>query len=183
METVKSHLTIQETSIFGVRLFKLTPIEDARGWFARLYYDREFDEFEIYDIFSQVNLSFTERCGTIRGLHYQADPYAQAKIVQCLHGAIYDVILDLRKESSTYKTWFSVELSDKNRQSVYIPEGCAHGFQTLTDHCDVLYLATNDYAPAANRGVRWDDPSFNFSWPKGITLVSNQDQNWANWID
>jgi dTDP-4-dehydrorhamnose 3,5-epimerase len=129
----------------------------------------------------QANLSLSERRGTLRGLHYQVAPYQEAKLMRCVRGGIYDVIVDLRPESPTYKQWLSVELTADNRKALYIPEGFAHGYQTLADNTEVLYPVSQFYTPGAERGIRWNDPTFAIEWPTTETLIlSEKDKCWPD---
>ena len=132
----------------------------------------------------QANLSYSKRKGTIRGIHYQVEPFGEAKLVRCVRGAIWDVIIDLRPASSTYLQWFGVELSASNRLQLYVPKNFAHGFQTLVDDTEVMYQVSEFYAPDAERGIRWNDPSFSIGWPQSSELtLSAKDQNWPNFTD
>ncbi len=155
----------EETTIQGAVVVDVEPRSDDRGFFARAWCEQEFEAHGLNPRLAQANLSYNRRRGTLRGLHYQAAPYEEAKLVRCIRGAMYDVIVDLRRASSTYLHWAAVELSADNRKALYVPEGCAHGFQTLDDDTEVLYLITHRHIPHAERGVRWDDPVFNIAWP------------------
>src|SRR5262249_49758163 len=138
---------------------------DERGGFARLWCRREFAEHGLNAAFVQCNGSFSARRGTLRGLHYQAAPYQEAKLVRCIRGAIFDVLVDLRRDSQTYLRWFGVELTADNWKMIYVPEGCAHGYLTLEDNVEVMYPVTSFYHPEAERGLRWDDPLVAIQWP------------------
>jgi dTDP-4-dehydrorhamnose 3,5-epimerase len=155
-----------ETSIAGALVVDPERRTDERGYFARTYCAREFAVHGLDPAIAQCSASFSSGTGTLRGMHYQADPHAEAKLVRCTHGAIYDVILDLRPDSSTYLRWYAAELSEENARALFIPIGCAHGFQTLRDRSEVLYQISVPYEPAAARGVRWDDPAFAIAWPE-----------------
>ena len=154
------------TPIDGAWVVTPEPIEDQRGLFARTFCTEEFAARGLDTRVAQCNTSFNDRAGTLRGLHYQAEPDGEAKLVRCTQGAIYDVAVDLRPGSPTFRKWFGVELSAANRHAFFIPEGCAHGFQTLQDASEVLYQMSTPYVPGAGRGVRWDDPGFGISWPE-----------------
>jgi dTDP-4-dehydrorhamnose 3,5-epimerase len=155
---------------------------DRRGFFARTWCAKEFQAQGLVARIALVNVSHNERKGTLRGMHYQERPHAETKIVGCKRGAIYDVVLDLRENSPSYRKWFGVELTDENQRSLYIPEGCAHGFQSLTDGAEVLYLMSEFYAPACARGVRYDDPAFRIQWPLPVTCISDADGNWPDYL-
>ena len=141
------------------------PNVDERGAFARLFCAREFASRGLVDRFVQHSVSLNARRGTVRGLHFQAAPFTETKLVRCVRGAIFDVIVDLRPKSPTFGRWCALDLSASAWTSIYIPEGCAHGYQTLRDDCEVEYLTTPEYAPAAARGIRWDDPAIAIAWP------------------
>ena len=173
-----------ETPLPRVYLIDVEYAEDERGWFARGWCRKEFEAHGLNAAFVQCNLSFTRRRHTIRGLHYQVAPNSEAKLVRCTRGAMYDVVVDLRPGSPTYKQWFGVELSDSNRRMLYVSEGCAHGFQTLVDDTEVFYPVTGFYAPESERGVRWDDPAFGIVWPAAPhRIVSAKDRRWPDHAD
>jgi len=172
-----------ETKIPGAFVVDLEPHSDERGFFARAWCAREFEEHGLESRLMQCNLSFNERAGTLRGMHYQREPHAEAKAIRCTRGAIYDVIVDLRPDSGTYKQWLAVELSAENRRLLHVPEGCAHGYQTLTDETETLYLVSAFYAPEAEGGVRWDDPAFGIEWPATAErLISPKDAAWPDFV-
>jgi dTDP-4-dehydrorhamnose 3,5-epimerase len=149
----------------GVWLIDLEKHVDDRGWFARTWCAREFAEHGICADFKQSNLSFNAKAGTLRGMHIQLAPHPEAKLVQCVRGAIYDVVVDLRPDSPTHKKWFAAELSEENNRILFIPAGLAHGFQTLTDNSSVFYQMSEFYHPECASGFRWDDPAFEIAWP------------------
>jgi dTDP-4-dehydrorhamnose 3,5-epimerase len=155
-----------ETAIRGAFVVGLDRIGDDRGYFARTYSGREFAEHGLDPAIAECSMSFNRRTGTLRGMHYQADPHGEAKLVRCTRGAIHDVVLDLRSDSATYLRWEAVELSEENGRALFVPMGCAHGFQTLRENSEVLYQISTRYEPIAARGVRWDDPAFGISWPE-----------------
>jgi dTDP-4-dehydrorhamnose 3,5-epimerase len=159
-------MIFQETAINGAWIVAPEPIEDERGLFARTFCAEEFQARGIDIRVAQCNTSFNARAGTLRGLHFQAEPHGEAKLVRCTQGAIYDVAVDLRPDSPSYRRWFSVELTAANRRAFFIPEGCAHGFQSLRDASEVLYQMSTPYVPGAERGLRWDDPAFGVKWPE-----------------
>ncbi len=170
------HLTPRETSIAGLWVAETKRITDARGSFARLYCSDELDPAVAGRPIVQINQSLTHQIGAIRGLHFQRPPHAEMKIVRCLSGRVWDVAVDLRRGSSTYLRWHAEELSPHNLRMMIIPEGCAHGFQVLEAASELLYLHTAAYAPEAESGVRFDDPSVAISWPLPPTVVSDRDQ-------
>jgi dTDP-4-dehydrorhamnose 3,5-epimerase len=156
-----------ETPLTGAWVIDLEELGDERGWFARTFDSEEFRTRGLNPEVVQCNASFNTRRGTLRGMHYQAEPHAESKLVRCVRGAIFDVAVDLRRDSPTFRRWHGVELSGENRRAYYIPAGLAHGFQTLTHDCEVFYLMGHRYVPEAARGVRWDDPAFAIAWPAG----------------
>ena len=168
-----------ETKLEGAYLIGPDCLEDERGFFARTFCQEEFKKHGLSLNIVQCNVSFNKKKGTLRGMHYQVAPCEEAKVVSCIRGAIYDVILDLRQDSPTYYQWFAMELSAENYKMLYVPGGFAHGFQTLTDECFLQYFMFEFYSPEHASGVRWNDPFFNISWPiKNPTMVSKNDQNW-----
>lgn len=168
-------MIFRDLEIPGAYLLEPERHEDARGFFARTYCRREFEGLGLEATVAQCNVSFNHRRGTVRGMHYQAPPSEEAKLVRCTRGAIWDVILDLRPDSASFKHHTAVELDADDRASLYIPAGVAHGFQTLTDSAEVFYQMSELYDPEAARGVRWDDPAFSISWPQEITVISERD--------
>ena len=173
-------MKFEATPLPGVFVIEPEPINDERGFFARLFSQHEFAQHSLNPGLSQCSLSYNARAGTLRGLHYQAQPYGEAKLVRCTRGAIYDVALDLRQDSPAFKQWFAVELNSDNHRQLYLPEGCAHGFQTLIDHAEVYYHIAAPYVAAAARGVRWDDPAFNIAWPRTVSCISERDRAYAD---
>jgi dTDP-4-dehydrorhamnose 3,5-epimerase len=169
-------LIFTPTPLAGAWLVELEPIADDRGFFARSFCREEFEARGLDPRIAQTNISFNRRRGTLRGLHYQAAPYAEAKLVRCTQGAIWDAIVDLRPESPTYKRWHGVELSAASRRALYVPEGFAQGFQTLADNSEVLYLMSQFYRPDAARGLRWDDPALGIAWPIADPQLSDRDR-------
>jgi dTDP-4-dehydrorhamnose 3,5-epimerase len=153
---------------------------DSRGLFARTFCEDEFAAAGLPTRFVQSSVSFNTRCGTLRGLHYQAPPKAEGKLVRCTRGAIYDVVVDLRSLSATFLHWIGIELTAENRRGLYVPPGCAHGFQTLTDDAEVLYLMTEFHAPDLARGVRWNDPVFGVEWPIANATLSERDATYPD---
>jgi dTDP-4-dehydrorhamnose 3,5-epimerase len=160
----------------GSYVIDLSPFTDSRGWFARTYCSQEFQQIGHTKEWVQINHSFTEAAGCIRGLHYQLPPFTEIKLLRCVAGAVYDVIVDLRKGSPTFLQWFGTELSAKNKMMLYIPEGFAHGFQTLTNDCELIYHHTALYTPGAEGGLRFNDPRLGIQWPLAPTVISERDQ-------
>jgi len=155
-------------------------IEDERGWFARVYCEAEFKERGMETSFPQHSLSFSREKGTLRGLHYQNEPHSETKLVTCLQGIIWDVLVDLRPDSPTYRHWTGLELSAGNGVELYIPEGCAHGFQTLTDDVLLRYMISRPYAPDFATGIRYDDPALGIPWPDKPSIMSEKDRSWPH---
>jgi dTDP-4-dehydrorhamnose 3,5-epimerase len=169
-----------ETKISGAYLIEIEAMVDERGFFARSFCTNEFQQHGLNANFVQCNVSFTSQRGTIRGMHYQIAPDTETKLVRCTKGAIYDVILDLRPSSPTFKQWVATELNADNHQMFYIPPGCAHGFQTLVDDTEVFYQMAGVYIPDAARGVRWDDPAFEIEMPLMVSVINQRDRNYLN---
>lgn len=168
-----------ETKLAGGYIIELEKIEDDRGFFARTFCQREFEAHGLNPRIAQCSVSFNRRKGTLRGMHYQVAPYEESKLVRCTMGAIYDVAVDLRPESRTFKQWVAVELTGENGRMFYIPQGLAHGFQTLVDNTEVFYQMSEFYHPQCARGVRWDDPAFGMSWPIKEVIISIKDASFA----
>ena len=162
----------------GVYLVELEPHTDARGMFARAFCAREFAEQGLQTSFVQANVSTNERAGTVRGLHFQRQPHAEVKLVRCTSGAVYDVVVDMRKDSPTYLRWFGAELTEKNGTMMYVPEGFAHGYQALSDGASVFYMVSAYYTPAAEGGLRHDDPALAIEWPRPVATISDKDARW-----
>ncbi len=171
-------MKLRKTDIPDVCIIEYEPRSDDRGSFVRIFCEQELAAGGISFPIVQANLSLNTKKGTLRGLHFQRSPKAEDKIVQCLKGKIYDVVLDLRPNTGTYGKWLSYELSESALRSIYIPKGCAHGFQTLTDYCEVLYCMSEFYSPEHYSGIRWDDPRFGITWPIANPVLSRQDQSW-----
>jgi dTDP-4-dehydrorhamnose 3,5-epimerase len=168
-------------SVAGSYLVEPEPVEDARGFFARTFCRDEFESHGLNPELVQCSVSFNRQRGTLRGLHYQKPPHAEAKLVRCTAGAIHDVVLDLRPDSPSYLRWEGLELNAGNRRAVYIPEGCAHGFMTLVDASEVFYQMSAAYHPASSAGVRWNDPAFGIEWPAGEIIISERDSRFELW--
>lgn len=171
-----------ETELKDAFIIEPEPIEDERGFFARIFCEEEFKKRGINFKIVQCNISFNKKKGIIRGMHYQIPPYEEAKIVYCIRGAIYDVIIDLRSNSPTYKKWIAVELSAENRRMLYIPKGFAHGFQTLKDNTELFYLMSEFYHPEYAQGIRWDDPAFRIKWPLKRVIIKERDKNFPDFM-
>ncbi len=167
-----------ETKLAGVYIIELEKIEDDRGFFARTFCQREFEAHGLNPRIAQCSVSFNRRKGTLRGMHYQVAPYEESKLVRCTMGAIYDVAVDLRPDSLTHKQWMAVELTEDNRRALYIPAGCAHGFQTLVDDAEVYYQISEFYHPEVAKGIRWDDPAFGITWPLSDPILSERDRSY-----
>jgi dTDP-4-dehydrorhamnose 3,5-epimerase len=167
-----------ETKLKGSYIIEIEKIEDERGFFARTWDQKKFDKIGLNSKLSQCSISFNKEAGTLRGMHYQEKPYQEAKIVRCTKGKIFDVIIDLRKNSKTLMNWFGVELSSQNYKILYVPEGFAHGFQTLEDDTEVFYQISKEYMPEFARGKLWNDPKFNISWPIKSPIISEKDEQW-----
>jgi len=165
------------TPLPGAWVIELEHLSDERGWFARSFDVEEFQARGLEPTVAQCNVSFNPRRGTLRGMHYQVEPHGESKLVRCVRGSIFDVAVDLRAGSATHCRWHGVELSAENRLAFYIPAGLAHGFQTLTDECEVLYQMGHRYVPQAARGVRWDDTAFGIRWPTvdSVRTISDKD--------
>jgi dTDP-4-dehydrorhamnose 3,5-epimerase len=166
------------TAVHGAWVIDPEPIEDARGRFMRAWCAREFAQHAIEFVPVQANMGSSKSKGTVRGMHYQQAPDLEAKLVRCTRGRIFDVALDLRRHLPTYGKWFGVELTAENGRMLYVPEQCAHGYQTLEDDTEMYYMASAVYAPSSARGVRFNDPAFSIEWPLPTTIVSQQDLNW-----
>ena len=171
-------MQFHKTSLKDLMLIEPEKLEDERGFFARIWDQEIFNKIGLNSKIIQCSISSNKKKGTLRGLHIQYPPYEEAKIVRCTKGKIYDIVVDLRKNSSTFKKWFSVELSADNYKMLYVPEGCAHGYQTLEDNTEAAYQMTEAFKPEHYGGVRWDDPSFGIKLPLEITVISKKDTMW-----
>jgi dTDP-4-dehydrorhamnose 3,5-epimerase len=175
-------MIFHETRIPGVFEINLEPKLDERGFFARSWCREEFESHGLNPKLAQCNVSFNRRKGTLRGLHFQAAPHAETKLVRCTKGAIYDVVLDLRPQSRTFRNWISALLTAESRNAIYVPEGCAHGFLTLEDESEVFYQMSEIYNAESAQGVRWDDPAFQISWPEKVEVISERDRRYPNFL-
>jgi dTDP-4-dehydrorhamnose 3,5-epimerase len=176
-------MIFHETKLKGAYTIEIEPIRDNRGFFARANCQREFAEFGLTTDFVQSNITFSPKAGTLRGLHYQIAPHKEVKLVRCIRGAIYDIIVDLRPESDTFMEWLATRLTAEARNMIYIPGGFAHGYQTLEDDTEVFYQVAQFYAPEFERGIRWNDPALNIAWPQTDFLtLSEKDKAWADFV-
>jgi dTDP-4-dehydrorhamnose 3,5-epimerase len=173
-------MLFQETGLKGAWVIEVAPASDHRGFFARTFCTREFQDYGLETCFSQHSLSVSRQKGTLRGMHFQVAPHEEVKVVTCHRGAIWDVIIDLRPESPTFRRWEAFELSQANHRRLYIPRGFAHGFQTLSPAVEVGYLISTPYVPHAASGVRYNDPAFAIEWPLPISAISEKDESWPN---
>lgn len=173
-------MKFEESKIAGVFEIRLEARPDDRGFFARAWCQKEFEDRGLNPRIVQCNISRNLRKGTLRGMHYQAHPFSEAKVVRCTSGAVYDVVLDLRPHSRTFKQWVSIVLTEESGNMVYIPDGCAHGFLTLTDGADVFYLMSEFYNPDSARGVRWNDYAFGIVWPEKVEVISERDRTYPD---
>ena len=170
-----------ETKLPGTFIIEVARLEDERGFFGRTFCRNEFAGRGLNPNVAQCNISFNRDAGTLRGMHYQSAPYAEDKLIRCTKGKLYDVIVDLRRESATFKQWIAVELTEENRLMLYVPKGCAHGFQTLVDNTEIFYQMSEFYHPASVCGVRWNDPAFGIRWPMmEQVIMSDRDRNWPD---
>lgn len=170
----------RETKLSGTFEIQIEPLRDERGFFARTWCSREFDEHGLKPQIAQSNLSSNDHRGTLRGLHYQEAPHGEAKLVQCIRGVIYDVVVDLRPGSRTYCDWIAVFLTAEKHNMLYVPEGCAHGFLTMEEQSEVFYQMSQFYNPEASRGVRWNDPAFRITWPADVRVISERDRTYPD---
>jgi dTDP-4-dehydrorhamnose 3,5-epimerase len=176
-------MKFRTTRFAGLYVIEPELLMDERGSFARTWCKREFTERGLSPDLAQCNISFNKRRGTLRGMHHQIFPHEEAKLVRCTAGGVYDVVIDLRPESETYKQWFAVELTAENRKMIYIPEGFSHGFMTLQDNTEVFYQMSTFYAPACARGVRYNDPAFAVQWPMEVAVISDKDMQYPDFVE
>jgi dTDP-4-dehydrorhamnose 3,5-epimerase len=175
-------MIFKTTELAGAALVELERREDARGFFARTYCEREFGAHGLPTRMVQASMSLTRRAGTLRGMHYQSSPHAEDKLVRCVRGAIWDAIVDIRPESATYCKWLGVELSESNGRMLLVPKGFAHGFVALSNDAAVCYQMSEFYAPEAQCGARHDDPAFGIRWPVPVTDMSEKDRAWPDFV-
>lgn len=171
------------TILQGAYIIDAEPMYDLRGFFARSWCAKQFEAHGLEANLSQCSISYNNKTGTLRGMHYQANPHAEAKLVRCTAGAIYDVIIDLRPTSQTFKAWISLELTAENRRMIYVPKGFAHGFQSLKDNSEVFYQVSEFYYPELSLNVRWDDPAFGIKWPEvDCRIISDRDLSYPDFL-
>src|SRR5215831_3079632 len=176
-----SVMRFTETQIHGAYIIDIDRREDHRGFFARSWCQKEFEAHGLVTSFVQANISYSHKKGTLRGMHFQSRPYQKVKLVRCTKKRIVDIIIDLRPESPTHRQWISKELTVDNRTMLYIPEGCAHGYQTLEDNTEVVYDTSQFYAPQHATGVLYNDPAFGIEWPLPVAVISEADRNWPRY--
>jgi dTDP-4-dehydrorhamnose 3,5-epimerase len=178
-------MIFHETKLKGVFEIRPEPIADERGFFARTWCAQEFAERRLSSKLVQCSISFNARKGTLRGVHYQAAPHAEIKVVRCTQGSMFDVAVDLRQDSPTFRQWVGITLTATNHEMLYIPEGCAHGFLTLEDNTEALYHMSEFYNPESARGARWDDPAFQIAWPAKPRVISERDRTYPDfdWVN
>lgn len=176
-------MIFKETPLPGAYVIDIQRHEDERGFFARTWCQQEYTEQGLNPRLVQSSISYNKSKGTLRGMHYQLPPFAEVKVVRCTRGAIYDVVLDLRRESPTYRQHFGVVLTPENHTMLYVPAGCAHGLLTLEEESEVLYLISEFYAPDYARGVRWDDPAFGIQWPGAVQVISERDAHYPDFVE
>ncbi|MBC8502037.1 MAG: dTDP-4-dehydrorhamnose 3,5-epimerase [Nitrosopumilus sp.] len=174
-------MIFSETKLSGAYIIDIEKIEDERGFFARTWDKNEFSKLGLESEFVQSSISVNKKKGTIRGMHYQIKPYEESKVVRCIKGRIFDVIIDLRTDSKTFKKWFSVELSGDNYKMLYIPKGFAHGFQTLEDNTEIYYEISEQHSTILSKGVKYDDETFDIKWPLEISIISEKDKSFEKY--
>ena len=167
-----------KTTVNDAYIVELDKREDHRGFFARTWDKNEFEEHNLNSNLVQCNVSFSKKRGTLRGMHYQKKPFEESKLIRCTKGKIFDVIIDLRTHSSTFKKWFGVELTQENYKMLYVPEGFAHGFQSLEDNSEIIYQVSEFYTPNSELGIHWNDPAFNITWPIEEKIITDKDNSW-----
>lgn len=173
-------MIFDSTTVLGVFEIQIDPKVDERGFFARCWCQKEFADQGLESELVQCSLSYNTRKGTLRGVHYQMDPHSETKVIRCTRGAIYDVVVDLRRHSPTFRGWIARVLTQANRHMMYVPAGCGHGFLTLEDETEVLYQMSEFYHPDSARGVRWDDPTFRIEWPEAVQVISERDRTYPD---
>jgi len=171
-----------ETRLAGTYVIELEKFTDDRGFFSRAWCAREFEEQGLAEFTAQANLSFNHKKGTLRGMHYQVAPFEEVKLVRCIRGALFDVIIDIRKDSPTKGQHFGIELSADNRKMLYVPAGFAHGFQTLEDNTEAFYQVSEFYTPTAEHGIRYNDSDMGIEWPFEVSTISDKDATWPDYI-
>ena len=174
-------MIFNETALLGAYIIEPERLEDHRGFFGRIWCNNELKQKGLQHKLAQSNVGFSYRKGPMRGLHFQKAPHAEVKIVRCTRGAIFDVIVDLRPESPSYKRWFGVQLDEENRKMIYVPEGFAQGYITLAENTEIYYHTSEFYNPSSAIGIRYNDPEFGIVWPTEITVISEQDREWPDY--
>jgi dTDP-4-dehydrorhamnose 3,5-epimerase len=175
-------MRFQATALEGAYLIEIEPRADERGFFARSFCRHEFEAHGLNPAVAQCNISFNVSARTLRGMHYQAEPFREVKVVRCTNGAIYDAVIDLRPDSATYRRWFGAELTADNRKALYVPEGFAHGYLTLTENTEVFYQVSEFYSPGHECGIRWNDPAFGIKWPTAPLVISPKDASHPDFV-
>lgn len=175
-------MRFEKTELNDAYIIDINEITDERGFFARTWCQHEFEEHGLISNLVQANISFNHHKGTLRGMHYQLPPYEETKLVRCTKGSIFDVMVDLRPTSKTYAKWMGVELTAENHRMLLVPEGFAHGYQTLQDDSEVFYQVSEFYNPHAEHGLRYDDPAFDINWPLEASVISDKDASWPSYI-
>lgn len=175
-------MIFKESKLKGAFVIDLEKHQDERGFFARTFCRKELENHGLISDVAQANMSLSKARGTLRGMHYQKSPYEETKLVRCIRGALYDVIIDLRPESPTYKQWIGVELSADNYRMLFVPKNFAHGFITLAEDTEVTYMVSQYYSPGAELGIRWNDPQFAIQWPIDVMVISPKDANWPDFV-
>ena len=173
-------MILTETNLKGTFIIEVQKLEDQRGFFSRAWCQKEFEAYGLSVSFVQCNINFSKRKGTLRGLHYQVEPYEEIKLIRCTKGSIYDVVIDLRPGSATYRQWIAVELTADNHKMLYVPEGFAHGFQTLDNNVEIFYQMSEFFHEECRKGVRWDDPSFQIKWALPNPILSASDRSFKD---
>lgn len=176
-------MKFHETELEGAYIIELEKLEDSRGFFARTFCQKELEDHGLAPTVAQANVSSNAKAGTLRGMHYQLPPYEEAKLIRCTRGALYDVIVDLRPDSVSYKRWLGVELTANNYRMLYVPANFAHGFITLEDDTEAIYFVSEFYTPGSERGLRWDDSQFNIKWPHPVDVISEKDASWPDFAE
>ena len=175
-------MIFKKTGFESVYIIEIEKNKDVRGFFGRTWCKNEFEAHGLNPGLLQSNITFSKSRGTLRGLHYQEEPHAEVKLVRCLKGSAYDVIVDLRPQSLTYKHWLGTELTEDDYKMIYVPEGFAHGYQSLEDNTEIFYQVSQSYSPGYERGIRFNDPLFGILWPDEIRIISDKDLSWKNYL-
>jgi dTDP-4-dehydrorhamnose 3,5-epimerase len=174
-------MIFKETKLGGAFIIDLEKHQDERGFFARTFCRKELEQHGLISDVAQANMSLSQKKGTLRGMHYQRSPFEETKLVRCTQGALYDVIIDLRPDSPTYRQWIGVELTAANTRMLFVPKQFAHGFVTLADDTEVTYMVSQFYSPGSELGIRWNDPAIGIQWPVDVSVISEKDANWPDY--